>query len=360
MNNETIVSKVKTKIRDLSVYQVKASDAQVIEMNKNENPYDIPQNLKREILDYAMERSWSRYPPLVAYDLYESIASYTGWMPEGVVAGNGSDEMILTLMLTFLEPGKTLVVPTPSFPMFSYIATLVGADTIKVPLNPDYTYDCDLLEETISCQGDMLIICSPNNPTGTPFPLDRLEGILQKTNVPVIVDEAYFEFSGTTALDFLKDNDNLIIFRTFSKAFSLASMRVGYALMAPELAREVGKVKLPFNLDFFSIAAASKLLEHSDVLHKVIEEIVQERERLSIAMKEIERVTVYPSAANFILFKTPYDPGKVFESILADGILVRNLSADPALANTLRVTTSKPSDNEKFINALARAMRDLS
>ena len=125
-------------------------------------------------------------------------------------------------------------------------------------------------------------------------------------------------------------------------------------------AREIGKVKIPFNIDFFTIAAASKLLENRNKIEKVIAEIVKERDDLIMAMSEVDDVTVYPSHANFILFKIPYDPNVVFNKILDDGILIRNLSANPLLANTLRVTVSKPSDNKQFLDSLTRAMTELA
>ncbi len=359
MIKKGIVSKIKPKIQDLAPYKVKELDFEIIQVDKNENPYDLPQDLKKEIIDYAMERSWSRYPPIIAKELYKSIADYAGWTADGIVAGNGSDELILTMLISFLEPGMKLVVPAPSFPMYAYIATLIGVDLINVPLKPDYTYDCDALEEIFLKDGDMLIICSPNNPTGTLFPLDRLEEILQKSDNPVIIDEAYYEFSRITALKLLEKYDNLIILRTFSKAFSLAGLRVGYAIMVPELAREVGKVKLPFNLNFFSIAAASKLLENHKKLEKVQREIVKQRDTLFDAMKAIKGLIVYPSSANFILFKTVYDSDMVFEKILENGVLIRNLSANPLLKNTLRVTISTQEDNKIFIDSLIRIMGEL-
>jgi histidinol-phosphate aminotransferase len=335
---------------------VKELGRDIIHMDKNENPYDIPSELKKEILDYALQRSWSRYPPITALELYESIAQYTGWGADGVVAGNGSDEVILIFLLSFLEPGMKIVLPTPSFPMFRYVATLIGADIIEVPLKPDFTYDCDALEERFIGEGNLLIICSPNNPTGGLFPMDRLEQILKKSHAPVIMDEAYFEFSRVTSLNLLNSFDNLIVFRTFSKAFSLAGLRVGYALLNPALANEIGKVKLPFNSNFFSIAAASRLLKNSGKFEKVIHEIIQEREFLFSSMNSIKNITAYPSKANFILFRTPFESERVFEKILEDRILIRNLSANPLLAKTLRVTVSKPGDNRKFIDSLTRAM----
>ena len=146
----------------------------------------------------------------------------------------------------------------------------------------------------------------------------------------------------------------------FSKAFSLAGLRLGYALMNPGLAVEIGKVKLPFNIDFFSITAACTLLQKQDKLRGVIDEIVRERDRLMEKMRAMNDIVVYPRAANFILFKTPYESHTVCEHILENGILVRDLSANPLLKRTLRVTASQPSDNDKFIDSLSRVLKKLA
>lgn len=359
--NDGVVARVKPGVRGLSPYVVKELDYEVINMDKNENPFDLPAEMKKGILDVMMQKGWSRYPPIVPLDLYRRIAKYAGWRQDGVVVGNGSDELIMTFMTTFMGPGKKLVIPTPSFPMFKYMGILGGAEIVEVPLNDDYSYDCDALERTfIDGGGDMLIICSPNNPTGGLFPADRIEPILKRTDAPVVVDEAYFEFSRTTAMELLNTYDNLIIFRTFSKAFSLAGLRIGYALMAPALATEVGKVKLPFNLDFFSIVTASTLLESPAAVLATVDKLRGERDRVYAAMGDLPGVTAYETHANFILFRTVYDSAQVFEKILGDGILVRDLSAHPLLKNTLRVTVSRPEDNDRFLASLTRAVGELA
>ncbi len=359
MSQKSILKSVKPEVKTISPYILKEYDYE-IKINQNENPYDVPKELKRKILDFALERSWSRYPPFVPEELQKRLADYTGWCPEGILVGNGSNELIQSLLTVFLRTGDTLILPSPTFTVYRLIGTVLGAEVAEVPLNPDFTFDCDAIEERFLDRGNMLIICSPNNPTGAIYPLERLQALLEKTEKPVIFDEAYFEFSRKTAVGLLEKNDNLIILRTFSKAFSLAGLRVGYGLMSPELAKEVSKAKLPYNINFFSIAAAITLLENRKILERSVNEIIKERDRLIPVMSEIEGVTVFPSCANFILFKTPYDSDIVFDKILGNGVLIRNLSSNPVLANTLRVTVSKPSDNKKFIDSLKRVMGELA
>ena len=359
MSKETILSKVKPEVKAISAYTLREYDYE-IKINQNENPYDVPQPLKREILDFALERSWSRYPPFDPDELHILLAEYTGWDAEGILVGNGSNELIQAILSVFLEKGKTLVLPSPTFTVYRLIGSVMGARIVEVPLKSDYTYDCDALEESLLNDGDMIIICSPNNPTGNMYPLERLEEFLGKTDKPVIIDEAYFEFSNETAVDLLKNNDNLVVFRTFSKAFSLAGLRVGYGLMNTELAKEVNKAKLPYNLDFFSISAAVKLLKNRHMLRKRVEEIIEERDRLIPVMNEIEGITAYPSRANFIIFESPYDPKKVFSCLLENGLLVRDVSSYPMLGKALRVTVSTPSDNRRFIESLGNIITKLA
>lgn len=358
MEKKSILERVKTEVRAISAYTLKEYTYDV-KINQNENPHDVPAPLKRQVLDFAMERSWSRYPPFVPGELYTRLAEYAGWRKDGVLAGNGSNEIIQALMTVFLGQGKTLVLPAPTFTVYQLIARVLGANVVTVPLANDLSYDCDAIEERFLAGGDMLIICSPNNPTGCLYPPERIAALLERTDKPVVVDEAYFEFSGETVAELLPKYDNLIVLRTFSKAFSLAGLRVGYGLMDPSLAREVDKAKLPYNMSFFSVAAALKLLENRELLAGTVREIIAEREPMIRAMNAIEGVTAYPSRANFILFETPYQPKEIFSGLLSDGLLVRNVSSYPMLEKALRVSISTPEDNRRFLSSLERVVGEL-
>lgn len=359
-NAADVLKRVRPIIQSLRPYQVKEVGEGIVLMDKNENPYDLPESMKSAIMNEFAAKTWSRYPPIVATGLHEKIARYAGWKPDGVIAGNGSDEIILITLLTFLEPGKRVIVPSPSFAMFKYIASIIGAEVVEVPLTDTYDYDIQAMKDAVDDGADMLILCSPNNPTGGLFPLEHLETVIGGTDMPVIIDEAYFEFSGQTALEYIDRYPNLILFRTFSKAFSLAGQRIGYALMDPSMAVEIGKVKLPFNLDLFSITAATHLMENPLVIREAVKTISIERDRLIDEMSAMDGVTVFDTAANFILFRTPYESGDVFDGLLADGLLVRDFSAHPAMHNTLRVTTSLAEHNDAFIASLTRILGEFA
>ena len=358
MNKMSILDKVKPGVRSISKYTLGRYDYDV-KINQNENPYDVPADIKREILDFALERSWSRYPPFTPDELHELLASYTGWKPEGILVGNGSNEIIQALLMVLVRPGGRLVIPSPTFTLYKLIGTVLGADVREVPLKDDYSFDCDALERAFLDDGDMIVICSPNNPTGGLFPRERLIDLLERSDAPVIMDEAYFEFARVTAVDLLDSYENLIIIRTFSKAFSLAGLRIGYGLMNPGLAREVEKAKLPYNINFFTLVAAEKLLEYREKLAGKIDLLVAERDRMIPELNAIEDVTAYPSRANFILVETPFKPAAVFRKLLDEGFLVRDVSSYPMLGRALRISVSTPEDNDRLLKALRRVMEEL-
>jgi len=355
MNKRSIIDSVKAPVRNISAYTLREYEYDV-KINQNENPNDVPVELKREILDFALERSWSRYPPFVPESLHARLAEYAGWRADGVLVGNGSNELIQALIAVFIEPGGKLILPSPTFTVYRLVGTVFGADVVEVPLRDDLTFDCDALDEAFFDGGSMIIVCSPNNPTGSLYPPERLERLLRKSDRPVVVDEAYFEFSRETAAGLLERYDNLVVLRTFSKAFSLAGLRVGYGLMRPEVAKEVGKAKLPYNLNFFTMAAAEKLLDNRGMLAATVDDIICEREMMIPAMNAIEGVRAYPSRANFILFETPLDPKTVFEGLLADGLLIRDVSSYPMLGRALRVSVSTAEDNRRFLASLKRVV----
>ncbi len=353
-----MLERVKPEIREISAYTLREYQYE-IKINQNENPYDVPEGIKREILDYALERSWSRYPPFIPAELHERLAGYAGWQSDGVLAGNGSNEIIQALMTVFLGPGKRLVIPEPTFTVYGLLASVLGSEVIRVPLKPDFSFDCDTLEERFVAEGDLLVICSPNNPTGGLYPPERVASLLDRTDKPVVVDEAYFEFAGETVSGLLEKHDNLVVLRTFSKAFSLAGLRVGYGLMDPTLAREVDKAKLPYNLNFFSVVAAIKLLENRAALDKTVRTIVAERDPLIRALNAIGDVTAHASRANFFLVETPYAPKRIFTELLKEGFLVRDVSSYPMLGKAIRVSVSTPEDNRRFLDAFRRVMDEL-
>src|SRR5687768_10371336 len=230
---------IKPRVRELQPYALRPEQARV-KLNQNENPWDLPVEIKQEALRRMAERRWSRYPEFVPEKLHQQLAEHSGWTADGIVAGNGSNELIQALLMVTVGPGKRVLINEPTFSLYRQIATVLGADVISVPLTSELDYDVRALRAAVeSSNPDVIIICSPNNPTGCLMSEPDLVSLLKSARGLVIVDEAYFEFSEQTALPLLKQYSNLVILRTFSKAMALAGLRIGYLLAAPELVREI-------------------------------------------------------------------------------------------------------------------------
>ena len=347
---------VKPCIRKLLPYTLRQYQYE-LKLNQNENPFDVPSELKEKLLAYARGRSWSRYPDFVPEEFHQKLAEYIGWTREGILVGNGSNELIKDICILVVEKNSRVIIPVPTFTLYNLISTALGAEVVEVKLKSNYTFDMEVLEKAVAIHSPALVFfSSPNNPTGCILPMNRLERILQKTNGLVVVDEAYCEFSDTTCLPLLEKYRNLIVLRTFSKAFSLAGLRIGYLIADPELVREIAKVKLPYNLNFFSQMAAAYTLENRELLQERIEYLRAQRDVVYKALLKIPKVTPYPSHANFILFETSVDVKYLFSNLLEKGVLIRDVSQYPMLSRALRVSIGKEEENQRFIQALREAV----
>jgi len=352
------ISAIRPEVRNLSAYTLIQVEHE-IKANQNESPFDIPVELKKQVFRYAETRSWSRYPKLVPTEFIEELAKYTTWYKEGILIGNGSDEILQILTLATIERGNKVVMPAPTYGIYKLLSSSLGAQVLEVPLNADYTFKVDRLLATVQRETpQMVFICSPNNPTGCVIHKDELRLLLSSTKALIVVDEAYYEFSGSTCLPLLEKYDNLLILRTFSKAFSLAGLRVGYLLAHPDLVKEIAKVKMPYNLNFFSIAAATLVLQHRELLQQRVEYIRQQRDRVFRQMQKIPGVKPYPSEANFILFELDKDVKLVFQSLLKEGILIRDVSHYPMLSKALRVSIGLEEENTRFLECLRKAVTE--
>jgi histidinol-phosphate aminotransferase len=348
------LDRVKTRVKGLKAYTL-SPDRASVKINQNENPWDAPEALKRETMRRMNERAWSRYPDFIPVSLHEKLAAFAGWTPEGVVAGNGSNELIqATLMVTVCE-GKRVLISEPTFALYRQVATVLGGEVLSVPLDGELQFDVAALRAAIERDApDVVILCSPNNPTGCRIEHADLESLLSASGTIVVVDEAYFEFSGRTVAPLLARHENLAVFRTFSKALGLAALRVGYLLASPALAREVGKAVLPYNLNAFSQTAAEVAVEmYEEHLRPTVRKIVEERTRLYEALEGIEGLAPVRSHANFMVVRSSVEPRRVFRELLARDILVRDVSGYPALADYFRVSVGTPGENDRLVAALA-------
>jgi histidinol-phosphate aminotransferase len=345
-------NKIKPQVRAITAYTLAPLRAEV-KINQNENPFDLPAAIKDEVWRRLQDRPWSRYPTFVPTTLHEKLAAFAGWRPDGVLAGNGSNELIQALLTVSVGEGTRVVTPEPTFTLYRQLVTVLGGEVVAVPLNENLTFNIPkLASKVVATKADLTIICSPNNPTGCVIERRDLVALLRNTDGLVVVDQAYVEFGGEEFTPLLKKHENLIVLRTFSKAMAMAGLRVGYLLAAPALVAEINKAKLPYNLNFFSMAAAEVALERFDLLRPLIEKIAAERERLYYALQHIKGLTPMPSAANFMVVHTQLPPQQLFEALHERGILVRDVSKYPMLAHYLRISVGAPEENDRLIAAL--------
>lgn len=352
---------VKPACRAVRAYTLAAREAPV-KLNQNESPWDLPSSLKERVLAQARERPWSRYPDFDPSTLLRRLAQFADWPAEGVLAGNGSNELIEALLLVTVSAGTPVVIPQPTFALYGLMTRLLGGQAVEVPLDAELAYDVAALRRARRESGaPVTIVCSPNNPTGCALALDDVERLCDDGDGLVVIDEAYHEFSGRSVVPLLTRHPNLIVLRTFSKALGMAGLRVGYLLGAPELVREVDKARLPYNLNFFSQAAALAALDEGELLRERVARLVALREELQARLARQPGVArVFPSQANFILFELRQAaPRDVFEALLARGVLVRDVSAAPRLSRCLRVSVGAAEHNDAFLDALAEALSTL-
>ncbi len=354
---------VKPAVRAVRAYTLAERDAPV-KINQNESPWDLPKALKRRVLAQALARPWSRYPAFDPKELLQALAGFSGWRADGILAGNGSNELIEALLVVTVGAGTRVVIPEPTFTLYALLTTILGGEATRVPMSSDaagsFVYDTGALLEARRASGASLtVVCSPNNPTGTSLSLAEVERLCSDGDGLVVIDEAYHEFAGVSVVSLLARHPNLVVLRTFSKAMGLAGLRVGYLLASPELVREVNKARLPYNVNFFSQLAALAALEERETLARNVRRLIAGRERLLARLADVPGVRAHASDANFFLLEVlQAEPKAVFDAMARRGVLVRDVTAYPLLARCLRVSVGSDGENDAFLHALGTALAE--
>jgi histidinol-phosphate aminotransferase len=348
---------VKPAVKALKAYTL-TPRAAVVKIDQNENPYELPDDLKRRVLDQALTRPWGRYPEFDPRELLEALARHSGWRADGILAGNGSNEMIEALLLVTVGPGVRVLIPQPTFTLYALMTAVLGGEAVRVDLGPNFEYDTEaLLRARRAAGAAVTIVCTPNNPTGSLLAPAEIERLCEDADGLVVVDEAYHEFAGVTAVPLLARHPNLVVLRTFSKAMAMAGLRLGYLLASPDLVREVNKARLPYNVNFFTQAAALAALGERDLLAAHVARLVRLREALHSRLAAMPGLRPYPSQANFILVELERaDPQRIFAALLERGILVRDVTSYPRLARCLRLSVGSEDENGKLVAALGEAL----
>lgn len=318
-------------------------------LSANENPRDVDPEIRMLAMREVKKTALNRYPDPLAGELRDMIAEANGLERDWVLMGNGGDELLFDLALAWGGPGRTFLNLPPTFSVYAANARLTNTAVVDVARKSDYSID----EEAVLARAgagdiDFMVVASPNNPTGLMASPEFLERLLNATDALVMVDEAYFEFSRQTMRPHLSAHRNLVILRTFSKAFSLAGVRMGYILGHPEVIREFVKVRQPYSVDAVSQAIARVVFANRAKFEPGIEAIISERARVMEALRTMPGVTAYPSDSNWILFKMD-SASEAWEHLYAHGVLVRDFSRAPYLEDCLRVTIGTPEQNDLFL-----------
>lgn len=344
---------IRPEISDLGAYSLKQYVHRV-KLNQNENPFELPESVKADILGRLARAHWSRYPAFVPEEQIARVSAFGGWKPEGTLLGNGSNDLLQLLFMSVLERGKTCVISQPTFTLYKILARGLGASVEDVPMTRDFRFDVDrIIEASNSRAAEMVVLCSPNNPTGTLLGRDELVAVLEETAGLVVLDEAYVQFAPGSLVELLGKYDRLVVLQTFSKAMGAAGLRFGYAFCQPALAANLNKLKLPYSINIFTLLAVETLIDHWPLLKGWIDTIVSERGRVQGALASMRELKVYPSGANFLLFESlRRTPAEVFRGVLDRGILIRDVSSYPMLERGLRVSIGTPEENDQFIEAL--------
>lgn len=338
---------VRPNISSLSAYEVKEIPCKV-KLDANESPYGF-----KEALKVLKSIKTNRYPDPEARFLKKIVSRDFRIKTENILLGNGSDELIYYLITTF---GGPVLYPIPTFSMYGIIAQAIGEKRIEVPLDEEFDLDINKILKTIRKEKPKLIfLSSPNNPTGNCFSLDRILRIIESSSLSiVVVDEAYQPFASVKGfIPLLEDYKNLVIMRTLSK-IGLAGLRVGFLIANEKIINEVNKVRLPFNINSLSQTVAIEVLKDRKILKSYIKSIISERNRLFNELAKIKGIRLYPSEANFILFRVK-EPDRIYERLLEKGVLVRNIKG--VADGCLRVTVGTPEENRIFVKVLKEVIQ---
>ena len=339
-----------------------------VRLNTNESPEPPPTAFTAALANALGDIAWNRYPDRAASGLRAGVGALHGVGADEVFCANGSNEVLATVAQAYGGPGRTAVVFEPTYALHAHLAGLAGTTVVAGERRDDFTVDPDVAVALIGDVAPSLVfVCSPNNPTGTvedPATVRAIAEAAASVGALVVVDEAYAQFAGDSALDLVSDDAPVAVTRTFSKTWSLAALRLGYLVGPRWLVAELDKVALPYHLDAVTQAAGLIALGYVADMEARVARVVAERTRVVEGLGGLG-AQVWPSGANFVLFRPPAPAGApgdagwattVWERLVGESVLVRNCSSWPGLGGCLRVTVGTPAENDRFLAALAGAV----
>ena len=365
-------------LRELSGYHSPQVSVEV-RLNTNESPISPPREFVEAVASAVRDVQWNRYPDRTATALREDIAALHGVSADNVFVANGSNEVLQSLLLAYSGAGRKVVTFEPTYQLHSHIARIAGATVVSGRRNPDFTLDA--AEVARICRQhspSVTFLCSPNNPTGLAESQESIHAAVDETPGIVLVDEAYAQFSPHTALGLVREDARVAVSRTYSKTWSMAAARLGYLIAPKWMVADLEVVALPYRVDALKQAAGRAALRFVSHMEHAVRDVVAQRERLVAAMTKMP-LTVWPSQANFILFRPNIPTANpasaasgsstsgsstsgggagraLWQALLDQSVLVRDCSSWDGLTDCLRVTVGTPAENDRFLAALQTAL----
>ena len=348
---------VRDDLRALEGYHSPQVDVRV-RLNTNEAPTPPPAAWRDAFAAELSRVEWHRYPDRSAAALRTAIADSHRVRPDQVFAANGSNEVLQTVLLAYGGPGRNVATFEPTYQLHGHIARLTGATVVEGERGADFGLGVDGAVGLIrKHRPAVTFLCSPNNPTGLVEPPQNVQAVLAAEPGLLVVDEAYGQFADWSALTLIDEATPLVVVRTFSKTWSMAASRLGYLVGPSSIVAELDKVALPYHLDAAKQIAGRLALQYTDEMDARVDTIIHERERISAALTRLA-VDVFPSGANFILFRPRAKAGRqVWQELLDRSILIRDCSGWPRLTNCLRVTVGTRGENDEFLSAIAEILQ---
>ena len=350
-----------------------------VRLNTNESPIEPPAEFVRELAAAVSAVRWNRYPDRAARELRGAIAAMHKVSPDNVFVANGSNEVLQSVLLAYSGAGRTVATFEPTYQLHSHIARIAGATVVNGKRNADFSLSESEVQRVVAeHQPSVTFLCSPNNPTGMAEDPAIIASTIKNAPGVVVVDEAYAQFSPHSALQYVNEDSRVAVSRTFSKTWSMAAARLGYLIAPAWMIEDLEIVTLPYHLDALKQVAGTIALKYLSEMERGVADVVAERERLLGAMRTMP-LTVWPSQANFILFRpngtgtgsngtgaaatngagaaAPTGTGRaVWQSLLDGGVLVRDCSSWEGLTDCLRVTVGTPEENDAFLSVLRNAL----
>jgi histidinol-phosphate aminotransferase len=340
-------------LRDVEPYASPQLDV-TARLNTNECPYPLPDAFRADLAEAVAGLTLNRYPDREAISLREGLAEREGHRVEGTWVANGSNEILLQLLQAYGGAGRTAVVFEPTYALHSRLAWITQTDVVAIPLDEPWAISGAHVDRALAVRPAVVFVCSPNNPTGTVHDASTVEA-LAGGGALVVVDEAYVEFGGESVASLVDRRPNVVVVRTFSKAFALAGARIGYCLADPDVIDDLRRVRLPYHASALTQAAGLVALTHHEDAAAILDAIREQRDRLLQTLPAMG-VETFPSSANFVLFRPPGDAGEVWRGLLERGVLVRDMR--DVVPGTLRVTAGTPDEIDLFLSALEEVRHD--